>query len=77
MIARCNFWHNAAEFLVLGNLGRNLATQQFAVAKNGDRRFIARGFERQYCHGTILAAVVSTAELKQKALGTSASTAIS
>ena len=43
----CHFRNYAAEFLVFGNLGRNLAGQQFAIAQNRYGSFVTGSFERE------------------------------
>ena len=49
MIPGRDFWNYATEFLVLSDLGSDFARQQFAVAQNRDRGFVARRLKSKNC----------------------------
>ena len=50
--AGCDFRHDATEFFVNGNLGRDDVREQFSVFGDRDGRFVATRFNRQYpSHG--------------------------
>ena len=57
MIALSNFGHDAAEFFVLGDLGRHFACEKLragvaiAIAQDGESRFVARGLKGKNGHG--------------------------
>jgi hypothetical protein len=50
VIARSDFWHDAAELLVLCDLRGHFTGEQLAVAKNCDCCFVTGGFESEDGH---------------------------